>query len=79
MESVDRTVRVGMVIGLRDEKVDEYKDLHAAEHPGVRDLLHKYHMRNFSIFLHRLGDGRNYEFAYFEYVGSDLDGDMANS
>ena len=69
--------RVGMVIGLRDEMAGPYRALHADDEPGVRDLLRRYNLRNFSIFLHRLPDGRLYEFAYFEYVGDDLDADMA--
>ena len=54
----------------------EYKRLHADEHPGVRDLLNKYHMHNFSIFLHKI-DGKWYEFGYYEYTGNDFEGDMA--
>ncbi len=69
--------RVGMVIGLRDDAVEAYRRLHADDEPGVRDLLRKYHITNFSIFLHRLPDGRLYEFAYYEYDGSDLEGDLA--
>ena len=45
--------------------------------PGVRDLLTKYHLRNFSIFLHQIGDNW-YEFGYYEYTGNDFDGDMKN-
>jgi L-rhamnose mutarotase len=69
--------RVGMVIGLRDEAVEEYRRLHADDEPGVRDLLRKHHITNFSIFLHRLPDGRLYEFAYYEYRGTDLHADLA--
>ena len=69
--------RVAMVIGLRDESVEAYRRLHADDEPGVRDLLNTYHVRNFSIFLQRLPDGHLYEFAYFEYVGDDLERDMA--
>ena len=72
-----RVQRIGMLIGLRDEAEAAYRRLHADDEPGVRDLLTKYHIRNFSIFLHRLPDGRLYEFAYFEYVGSDLERDLA--
>ena len=68
--------RVGMVIGLRDEAVEEYRRLHAADEPGVRDLLRKHHITNFSIFLHRLPDGHLYEFAYYEYRGDDLAADL---
>lgn len=69
--------RVGMVIGLRDEAVDEYRRLHADAEPGVRDLLRKHHITNFSIFMHRLPDGHLYEFAYYEYRGDDLAADLA--
>jgi len=68
--------RVGMVISIRPEKIDEYKALHADTNPGVRDLLAKYHMHNFSIFLHEI-DGKYYEFGYYEYTGDDFEGDMA--
>lgn len=70
------TKRVGMVVGLNPADMKEYKRLHADNHPGVRDLLNKYHMHNFSIFLHQI-DGKWYEFGYYEYTGNDFDGDMA--
>jgi L-rhamnose mutarotase len=68
--------RVGMVIGIKPEKIAEYKELHADSNPGVRDLLTKYHMRNFSIYLHEI-DGKYYEFGYYEYTGNDFEADMA--
>ena len=68
--------RVGMVIGIRPEIIEEYKALHADSNPGVRDLLDKYHMHSFSIFLHEI-DGKYYEFGYYEYTGDDYEGDMA--
>jgi L-fuconolactonase len=67
--------RYGMVIGLRDECEAEYRRVH--DGPGVRDLLHEANIRNFNIFLHRLPDGKLYEFGYYEYVGTDHAGDMA--
>jgi L-rhamnose mutarotase len=70
------TKRVGMVIGIHPEHIAEYKRLHADGHPGVRDLLRKYHMRNFSIFLTEIG-GKWYEFGYYEYTGNDFEADMA--
>jgi len=69
--------RVGMVIGIKPECIPEYKRLHAQDNPGVRDLLHKYHIRNFSIFLQKMPDGKWYEFAYYEYYGNDFEADMA--
>ena len=69
--------RVGMVIGIRPEKIAEYKALHAASNPGVRDLLSKYHMTNFSIHLRQVDDGKCYLFGYYEYDGTDYEGDMS--
>ena len=72
-----RTVkRIGMVIKLRPEHLDRYLELHADTHPGVRDLLIRYHLENFSIFLHRIGD-EYFEFGYYEYAGTDFASDMA--
>jgi L-rhamnose mutarotase len=64
-----------MVIGLREDVAEAYKELHRGE--GVRDLLAAANIRNFSIYLQRLPDGKLYEFAYYEYVGDDFEGDMA--
>lgn len=72
----DNIKRVGMVIGIRPDQIEEYKRIHADGHPGVRDLLNKYHMHNFSIYLTQI-DGKCYEFGYYEYTGDDFDGDMA--
>ena len=68
--------RVGMVVGIKPEMIAEYKRLHADGHAGVRDLLTKYHMHNFSIFLTEI-EGKWYEFGYYEYAGDDFEGDMA--
>ena len=68
--------RVGMVIRLKPECVEDYRRLHAESNSGVRDLLAKYHMRNFSIFLHQIG-GEWYEFGYYEYTGNNFEADMA--
>ena len=68
--------RIGMVIGIRPEKIAEYTELHTGDNCVVRDLLEKYHMNNFSIFLHEI-DGNWYEFGYYEYTGDDFKGDMA--
>jgi L-rhamnose mutarotase len=69
-------LRIGKVIGIRPETITEYKRLHRGNNCAVRDLLDKYHLHNFSIFLHEI-DGKWYEFAYCEYDGDDLKGDMA--
>ena len=69
--------RYGSVIGLRPEKLDEYKKLHAAAWPDVLQMIHTCHIQNYSIYLRQLDDGRHYLFAYFEYTGSDFAADMA--
>jgi L-rhamnose mutarotase len=67
--------RVGMVIRLRPECLEEYLNLHADSNPGVRDLLARYHLENFSIFLHQIGSDW-FEFGYYEYTGIDFKTDM---
>jgi len=69
--------RYGSVIGLRDEKLEEYKALHAAVWPDVLEMIAACHIRNYSIFLRRMPDGRLYLFSYFEYTGADFAADMA--
>ena len=69
--------RIGMVIKIDSSRISEYLALHADANPGVRDLLVKYHLRNFSIFMTQMDDGNYYEFGYYEYTGSNFDQDMA--
>jgi L-rhamnose mutarotase len=57
--------------------MDLYKKLHADDNTGVRDLLRKYNINNFSIFIKQLDDGKEYLFGYYEYTGKDYDVDMA--
>ncbi len=68
--------RVGMVIGVKTDQISAYEALHAASNPGVRDLLNKYNMHNFSIYIRRLDDGKYYLFGYYEYTGTDYKADM---
>jgi L-rhamnose mutarotase len=69
--------RYGMVIGLRAEKIEEYKKLHTAAWPDVLRMIKQCHIQNYSIYLRQLDDGRHYLFSYFEYTGSDFAADMA--
>jgi L-rhamnose mutarotase len=69
--------RVGQVIGIKPEFIEEYRKLHADSNPGVRDLLRKYHIHNFSIYIQQI-EGKWYEFAYYEYDGNDFSSDMLN-
>ncbi|MCP4310326.1 MAG: L-rhamnose mutarotase [Bacteroidetes bacterium] len=69
--------RHAFVIGLKPEKMAEYKKLHAEAWPEILELLGKCHIRNYSIHLGEPEKGKYYLFGYFEYVGSDLDKDIA--
>ena len=69
--------RIGMVIKIDSSRVKEYLALHADFNPGVRGLLEKYHMKDFSIFMTKLDDGNYYEFGYYEYTGNNYEADMA--
>lgn len=69
--------RHGSIIGLRAEKIDEYRRLHAAAWPDVLRQIERSNIRNYSIFLRRLPDGLHYLFSYFEYTGTDFAADMA--
>ena len=72
-----RPQRFGSVIGVRAEKLDEYKKLHAAVWPEVAKAIRDAKIRNYSIYLRKLPDGNYYLFSYLEYVGDDFKGDMA--
>lgn len=64
--------RIAMVIGVKPEKLAEYRALHADPWPGVLAALRAANVRNYSIFLkdHTL-------FGYLEYHGDDWEADMA--
>jgi L-rhamnose mutarotase len=64
--------RYGQIIGVKLEKLQEYKAYHAAVWPEVLEMIRQCNMRNYSIFYK---DGML--FAYFEYIGEDFAGDMA--
>lgn len=66
--------RMGMMIGLVPEKVEEYKRLHADVWPGVLAMISACNIRNYSIFLK---EPENILFGYWEYHGSDFSADAA--
>jgi L-rhamnose mutarotase len=68
--------RYGKVIGLRADRVKDYKRLHAQVWPEVNAAIHNNNVRNFSIFLRKLADGAYYLFMYFEHAGEDYEADM---
>jgi L-rhamnose mutarotase len=64
--------RIGQVIGVKPEWIEEYESIHREVWPGVLEAIHRHNIRNYSIFRHE-----NLLFAYFEYIGDDYEADMA--
>lgn len=64
--------RYGSVIKVNPEKLEEYKRLHANPWAEINSMIKKCNIRNYSIYYR---DG--YLFSYFEYIGEDYEGDMA--
>jgi len=73
----DRVERYGMVIGIKPDKIEYYKKLHAAAWPGVLAKIEECHIRNYSIYLREVAEGQFLLFSYFEYTGHDFEADMA--
>jgi L-rhamnose mutarotase len=67
--------RYGMVTGLKPEKVEAYKKLHAAAWPAVLKKITECNISNYSIYLKEV-EGKPYLFSYWEYTGKDFDADM---
>lgn len=65
--------RMGQVIGLKPEIIDEYKRIHAAVWPAVLQAIADSNIKNYSIFLK---EPENLLFAYWEYHGTDFAADM---
>ena len=64
--------RFAQLIGIKADRLEEYKRYHAAVWPEILDMIRQCNIRNYSIFYR---DGLL--FAYFEYTGIDFDADMA--
>ena len=60
--------RMGMVIGIRPERIADYKRLHAEGSAEVNRLLSECGVRNYSIYLR---EPENLLFGYWEYHGAD--------
>jgi L-rhamnose mutarotase len=69
--------RYGSVVGIRPDKIEDYKKLHAKVWPDVLKMIKQCGFTNYSIFLRRLPDGKHYLFSYFEYTGNDMAKDSA--
>lgn len=69
--------RVGMITGLKPDKIAYYKNLHANAWPAVLKKLEECNIHNYSIYLQRI-DNKYYLFSYFDYTGTNYDADMKN-
>lgn len=67
-------IRIGQVIGLNPQEMEEYKKLHSDVWAGVLAKIHECGIRNYTIFLR---EPEMLMFAYMEYHGDDWDADMA--
>jgi L-rhamnose mutarotase len=67
-------VRMGMMINIKPEMIDEYKRLHANAWPAVLKQIRDSNIRNYTIFLR---EPENLLFGCWEYHGTDFDADMA--
>lgn len=63
--------RIGEMIKIKPEGLEQYKAYHANPLPGVNEILKACNIQNYSIY--QRGD---YMFAYYEYVGENFDADM---
>ena len=68
-------LRFGMVTGIKPEKIDYYKELHANPWEGVLKTIKESNIENYSIYLQNI-DKKFYLFSYFEYTGHDYAKDM---
>lgn len=74
-QTKNHVLRFGMVTGLKPEKMEYYKKLHAAVWPAVQKKITECNIQNYSIFLKKI-NGELLLFSYFEYTGNDFDKDM---
>ena len=63
--------RYGQVIGVKQEKLEEYKTLHAAVWPDILKMITECNISNYSIYYKN-----GLLFSYFEYIGTDFEADM---
>ena len=71
----EQRIRYGMVTGVKPEKLDYYKQLHAKPWPAVLAKIKECNIENYSIYLQKIED-KYFLFSYFEYTGKDFDADM---
>ena len=64
--------RIASVIGIKTENIARYEELHAAVWPEILSRLTESNVHNYSIYRFE-----NTLFSYMEYLGNDLEADMA--
>lgn len=64
--------RIGQVIGIKQEDIEEYERIHANAWPSIIKIIKQANISNYSIFRYE-----NLLFAYLEYTGDDYEADMA--
>jgi L-rhamnose mutarotase len=68
-------IRYGMITGVKPEKLNDYKQLHAKPWPQVLNKIKECNIQNYSIYVQKIDD-KYFLFSYFEYIGNDFDKDM---
>lgn len=66
--------RVGLVTRIKPGCREKYVQIHAEIWPEVVRIGHRYNLRNYTIFIE---ERSGLMFSYYEYVGQDFAGDMA--
>ncbi len=69
--------RMGSIVEVKPECVEEYKRLHVAVWPEVLATRARANIRNYTIYLRKLNNAGYFLFSYFEYTGDDYNADMA--
>lgn len=65
------------VIEIKKENISEYKRLHANIWPDVSKMVKECNIPRYSIYLGEVKKNEFYLFGYYEYLGKDLNADMA--
>lgn len=66
--------RMAMVVGIKPERIPEYKRLHANTWPEILATISASNFRNYSIYSR---EPENLLFGYWKYHGSDFASDSA--
>jgi len=67
--------RMGQVIGIKPDRIEEYRSAHADAWPELLEALNGANIRNYSIYLN---EAENLLFSYWEYHGTDLARDLGH-